>query len=98
MHRTRNAAYGQPYRGFESLPLRHDYAFRSSRIEELGTETFTVPADMTAIVTMRGVIMTNSPNAAMPVGVPAAETYSLARLTGKIKVMYGVVIKIVGMI
>ena len=22
MHRTRNAAYGQPYRGFESLPLR----------------------------------------------------------------------------
>src|ERR1700729_3266998 len=23
MHRTRNAAYGQPYRGFESLPLRH---------------------------------------------------------------------------
>src|ERR1700682_6243858 len=22
-HRTRNAAYGQPYRGFESLPLRH---------------------------------------------------------------------------
>jgi hypothetical protein len=25
MHRTRNAAYGQPYRGFESLPLRHLY-------------------------------------------------------------------------
>src|SRR5215472_5329336 len=24
MHRTRNAAYGQPYRGFESLPLRHE--------------------------------------------------------------------------
>jgi hypothetical protein len=24
MHRTRNAAYGQPYRGFESLPLRHN--------------------------------------------------------------------------
>ena len=23
MHRTRNAAYGQPYRGFESSPLRH---------------------------------------------------------------------------
>src|SRR5215472_19199531 len=23
MHRTRNAAYGQPYRGFKSLPLRH---------------------------------------------------------------------------
>src|SRR3954465_1007105 len=22
-HRTRNAAYGQPYRGFESHPLRH---------------------------------------------------------------------------
>ncbi len=22
MHRTRNAAYGQPYRGFDSLPLR----------------------------------------------------------------------------
>ena len=22
MHRTRNAAYGQPYRGFKSLPLR----------------------------------------------------------------------------
>src|SRR5258706_14356920 len=22
-HRTRNAAYGQPYRGFESLPVRH---------------------------------------------------------------------------
>ena len=22
MHRTRNAAYGQPYRGFESPPLR----------------------------------------------------------------------------
>ena len=36
MHRTRNAAYGQPYRGFESLPLRqwirlrlcYLYAFR----------------------------------------------------------------------
>jgi hypothetical protein len=26
MHRTRNAAYGQPYRGFESLPLRHSRA------------------------------------------------------------------------
>ena len=25
MHRTRNAAYGQPYRGFESLPLRQIY-------------------------------------------------------------------------
>ena len=25
MHRTRNAAYGQPYRGFESLPLRHAF-------------------------------------------------------------------------
>jgi hypothetical protein len=24
MHRTRNAAYGQPYRGFESLPLRQN--------------------------------------------------------------------------
>ena len=23
MRRTRNAKYGQPYRGFESLPLRH---------------------------------------------------------------------------
>jgi hypothetical protein len=23
MHRTRNAAYGQPYREFESPPLRH---------------------------------------------------------------------------
>src|SRR5436190_17925009 len=23
-HRTRNAAYGQPYRGFESLPLRQN--------------------------------------------------------------------------
>jgi hypothetical protein len=30
MHRTRNAAYGQPYRGFESLPLRH---FRFLRCE-----------------------------------------------------------------
>src|SRR3989440_6897527 len=28
MHRTRNAAYGQPYRGFESLPLRHDLKYR----------------------------------------------------------------------
>ena len=27
MHRTRNAAYGQPYRGFESLPLRHNFHF-----------------------------------------------------------------------
>jgi hypothetical protein len=26
MHRTRNAAYGQPYRGFESLPLRQSFA------------------------------------------------------------------------
>ena len=26
-HRTRNAAYGQPYRGFESLPLRHIYPY-----------------------------------------------------------------------
>src|SRR5215470_9100609 len=26
MHRTRNAAYGQPYRGFESLPLRQTYS------------------------------------------------------------------------
>src|SRR6476646_8838049 len=25
-HRTRNAAYGQPYRGFESHPLRHTQA------------------------------------------------------------------------
>src|SRR5690348_3082688 len=24
-HRTRNAAYGQPYRGFESHPLRHTH-------------------------------------------------------------------------
>jgi hypothetical protein len=28
MHRTRNAAYGQPYRGFESLPLRHPTPLR----------------------------------------------------------------------
>jgi hypothetical protein len=28
MHRTRNAAYGQPYRGFESLPLRHPLPLR----------------------------------------------------------------------
>src|ERR1700747_127002 len=28
MHRTRNAAYGQPYRGFESLPLRHPTTLR----------------------------------------------------------------------
>ena len=27
MHRTRNAAYGQPYRGFESLPLRQIKGF-----------------------------------------------------------------------
>ena len=27
MHRTRNAAYGQPYRGFESLPLRQHKRF-----------------------------------------------------------------------
>src|ERR1700758_2026743 len=27
-HRTRNAAYGQPYRGFESLPLRHPTPLR----------------------------------------------------------------------
>src|SRR4051794_22451114 len=26
-HRTRNAAYGQPYRGFESHPLRHNRVF-----------------------------------------------------------------------
>jgi hypothetical protein len=26
MHRTRNAAYGQPYRGFESLPLRSEHS------------------------------------------------------------------------
>jgi hypothetical protein len=29
MHRTRNAAYGQPYRGFESLPLRQPSLLRS---------------------------------------------------------------------
>ena len=28
MHRTRNAAYGKPYRGFESLPLRHSPRLR----------------------------------------------------------------------
>lgn len=27
MHRTRNAAYGQPYRGFKSLPLRQPRRF-----------------------------------------------------------------------
>ena len=70
----------------------------SSRIEELGTETFTGPTDMTTMVTMRGVIVANSPNTAVPVGVPAAEAYSLARLAGKIKVMHGIVIKIVGII
>src|SRR5215472_16375451 len=32
MHRTRNAAYGQPYRGFESLPLRH----RLTRAVQIG--------------------------------------------------------------
>jgi hypothetical protein len=32
MHRTRNAAYGQPYRGFESLPLRHP----TPRLHQLG--------------------------------------------------------------
>src|SRR5271166_6473742 len=31
MHRTRNAAYGQPYRGFESLPLRHPSPLRGFR-------------------------------------------------------------------
>jgi hypothetical protein len=30
MHRTRNAAYGQPYRGFESLPLRQKFGFIAS--------------------------------------------------------------------
>src|SRR5216683_5731222 len=30
MHRTRNAAYGQPYRGFESLPLRHPSPCRAT--------------------------------------------------------------------
>jgi hypothetical protein len=29
MHRTRNAAYGQPYRGFESLPLRQPSPLRA---------------------------------------------------------------------
>ena len=53
---------------------------------------------MTAIITMFGVLMTNSPNAAVSIGVPAAEAYSLARLTGKIEVMHGIVIKIVGMV
>ena len=28
MHRTRNAAYGQPYRGFESPPLRHRFPLK----------------------------------------------------------------------
>src|SRR5215213_8861079 len=31
MHRTRNAAYGQPYRGFESLPLRQTVVQRCSQ-------------------------------------------------------------------
>jgi hypothetical protein len=30
-HRTRNAAYGQPYRGFESLPLRHQVRSRVAK-------------------------------------------------------------------
>jgi hypothetical protein len=34
MHRTRNAAYGQPYRGFESLPLRQDTFRESFRLRE----------------------------------------------------------------
>jgi hypothetical protein len=35
MHRTRNAAYGQPYRGFESLPLRHNLKKVSNPLSSL---------------------------------------------------------------
>ena len=40
MHRTRNAAYGQPYRGFESLPLRQD-CFSLSAEKSYGRIKFT---------------------------------------------------------
>src|ERR1041385_3158402 len=53
MHRTRNAAYGQPYRGFESLPLRQTRdrgmiarrpAFKSSPTNPALGEIQTLPA------------------------------------------------------
>ncbi len=58
MHRTRNAAYGQPYRGFESLPLRQllgpDFRhkarlirpFRACRRLNRGRHALPVPADV----------------------------------------------------
>src|SRR5262245_44975153 len=40
MHRTRNAAYGQPYRGFESLPLRQSFARTRLILEGYRTPRF----------------------------------------------------------
>ena len=38
MHRTRNAAYGQPYRGFESLPLRQNLQKPPTKLAEWAKE------------------------------------------------------------
>src|SRR5260370_6102822 len=41
-HRTRNAAYGQPYRGFESLPLRQ----RPVRSRPIPSDIVTINPDL----------------------------------------------------
>ncbi len=47
MRRTRNAKYGQPYRGFESLPLRHPPPILrfSATLQPLPTLPFDEDAD-----------------------------------------------------
>jgi hypothetical protein len=51
MHRTRNAAYGQPYRGFESLPLRQFYTKSALRTGDSPMNIYLLRISLLAVVT-----------------------------------------------
>src|SRR5690606_30218562 len=71
MHRTRNAAYGQPYRGFESPPLRQFWSI--ARLEEMiriigGTKKATpVPQRQEANLRQEAVAAPSSLSQSVPV-------------------------------
>ncbi|VVT00789.1 hypothetical protein RHIZ404_190401 [Rhizobium sp. EC-SD404] len=49
MHRTRNAAYGQPYRGFESPPLRHSPTIVRESGDRGGLKQLALKAGLSAL-------------------------------------------------